>query len=107
MSLRLKLIPVTLAAVVITCAACLLIQRNVIYQQGIDLTKNAMRATLLSAESTRKSVAAMRKDQIFVPLSVSRAQVESGEFRHSRLYRTIPVVAAWQSIQSVAKKEGY
>ncbi len=71
------------------------------------MTVNAMRAVLLSAESARNAVSQMRKQELFVPLTVSHADVASGEFRHSKFYQTIPVVAAWQSIRLVSDKEGY
>jgi methyl-accepting chemotaxis protein len=104
-SLRAKLMAISLGAVVITACACLLIQRSIIREQGIDLTRNAMRGVLLGAENVRQSVSGMQQNGVFDPrLFQSRS---SGDYKQSAIYQTVPVVSAWKSIELVASKEGY
>ncbi len=104
-SLRAKLSLISMAAVAITSGACLLIQRSIIRSQGIDLTRNAMRGVLLSAENVRESVSGMQQARVFDPqIFASRA---SGDYKDAALYRTIPIVSAWKSIEQVAQREDY
>jgi methyl-accepting chemotaxis protein len=94
MKLGTKIVVLAVGSLFVTAAAALLIERSVIRRQGIEQIRDTMRATILSAESTRGEVAAMRGARIF-------------DYKKTRIYRTVPVVAAWESIASVAADEGY
>lgn len=94
-------------AVTIGAAAGLLIQRSVIRAQGIALACNAMRGIVVVAESTRTAVAKMNTGGSFDRKSLVEEFRRKADFRETRLYDTIPVVAAWKAIQQVADKEGY
>src|ERR1019366_2286135 len=85
----------------------LIVQRNTIRQQGIELTRNTMRAAVLEAENVRESVSAMNKHHAFDSAALFEEYKKSGDLRGSTLYGTIPVVAAWKAIDEAAKKEGY
>jgi methyl-accepting chemotaxis protein len=95
------------AAVIVTAIAGLAIQRSVIRQQGLALVHNAMRGIIVSAENTRDSVAAMNTGGSFDRQSLLAEVRKSSDFRNTRLYNTIPVVAAWKAVQHVSEKEGY
>ena len=99
-SLRVKLVAIPIVTVAITASACLAIQRAVIERQGIELTRGAMRAMLVEAENVRESVSLMRNEGLF------RSDLAEAGNR-SRLLRTVPVVAAWNSIDHAATREGY
>jgi methyl-accepting chemotaxis protein len=107
LSVRLKLILISLAAVFLTIAANLLIQASVIQQQGLDLTRNAMRNALLDAENVRESVSKMRADGVFDSALVAELKTHGKNYRDAKLYETVPMVSAWRSIQKVSTKEGY
>ena len=107
MSIRLRLILISLAAVAISITAGILIQTSVIRQQGINLTRDAMRGILLSAENVRQSVSKMRENGVFSNDLISELKSHGSNYRESKLYQTVPVVSAWHSIESVAAKEGY
>ena len=94
-------------AVVITAGASLLIQRSIIRTQGFQLEENAMRNLVLSAESTRESVSQLNAGGAFNRKSLVREVRLTSDFRATRFYKTIPVIAAIQAIQSAADKEGY
>ena len=91
----------------ITAVAGLAIQRSVIREQGIELARQAMRGVILSAENTRDSVAVMNTGGAFDRRSLLDELRHSTDLRSTRLYGTIPVVAAWRAIEHVAAKEGY
>ncbi|HTX38222.1 MAG TPA: methyl-accepting chemotaxis protein [Bryobacteraceae bacterium] len=94
-------------AVIITAIAALVIQRSVIRRQGLALARSAMRGIVLSAENTRDRVGEMNTGGDFDRQSLIAELRKSSDFRSTRLYGTIPVVAAWKAIEHVAAKEGY
>ncbi len=102
-----RLVVIAWAAVTLTAAASLLIERSIIRNQGLALEKNAMRNVILSAESTRDRASALNAAGAYDRKSLLAEVRKSSDVRSTRLYTTIPVVAAWKTIQSVADKEGY
>jgi methyl-accepting chemotaxis protein len=102
-----RTVTIAWVAVLITAVAGLLIQRSVIREQGLVLARQAMRGVILSAESTRESVGEMNVGGTLDQRSLLGELRASADFRKTRMYRTIPVVAAWQAIEHVAAKEGY
>jgi methyl-accepting chemotaxis protein len=102
-----RTVAIAWAAVLITAVAGLAIQRSVIHEQGLVLAREAMRGIILSAENTRDSVAAMNTGGTFDRQSLVSEVRKAADFRTTRLYGTIPVVAAWRAIEHVAAKEGY
>ncbi|MGC4054809.1 MAG: methyl-accepting chemotaxis protein [Paludibaculum sp.] len=106
LSLRAQLTLLSLGAVVATATACLLIQRANLQRQGTQLTKEAMRGVLLSAENVRQSVSAMRNSGSFNPVLAEDVK-KNADYRFTKLYQTVPVVSAWNAVQSVAAKQGY
>jgi hypothetical protein len=106
LSVRVKLISISLAAVLVTASVCLLVQRSIIRDQGVELTRGAMRGVLLSAENVRQSVSAMREQGAFAAES-GQSQITPNNYQGSRLYLTVPVVSAWKAIEDVSAREGY
>lgn len=106
LSLRAQLTLLSLGAVVATATACLLIQRANLHRQGTELTREAMRGVLLSAENVRQSVSAMRNSGSFNP-SLPEEVKNNADYRFTKLYQTVPVVSAWNSVQSVSARQGY
>jgi methyl-accepting chemotaxis protein len=106
-SIPARTVAVTWTAVVITAVSGFVIQRSVIRQQGLDLVRNAMRGIILSAESTRGTVSKMNSNGDFDRKSLIAESQNSSDLRSTRIYDTIPVVAAWKAIEQVAGKEGY
>ena len=107
MKISTKLIISSVLAVAVTAAVCLVIQRNNIRKQGIDLTHAAMRSTLLGAENVRDTLSKLNKAQAFDHEKLLKEFKASGDLHSSSIYKTVPVVAAWDSIRTVAKEQGY
>ncbi len=102
-----RTVAIAWVAVIISAVAGLLVQRSVIRAQGIALVRDGMRGIVVSAESTRAAVASMNTGGSFDRKSLLDEYRKKADFRQTRLYDTIPVVAAWKAIQQVADKEGY
>jgi hypothetical protein len=107
MVLGTKIVLVAVGSVFVTAAAGLLIQRSVIRRQGIELIRDTMRATILNAEDTRQSFSAMRRAGMFDDAKLKKQAAGVSDYKQTNLYKTVPVVAAWDSISDVANKEGY
>ena len=107
MVLGTKIVTIAIASVFVTATAGLLIQRSVIRQQGIAMMRDTMRATILSAENARRSVSTMRTSGMFDDGKLRASSAGVSDYKQTNLYKTVPVVAAWDSITEVAQKEGY
>jgi ABC-type transporter Mla subunit MlaD len=107
MVLRTKIVIVAVSSVFLTAAAGLAIERSVVRHQGEDMLRDTMRAVILGAENTRQAVAAMRAARVFEDSKLKAEIAKSSDYRQARIYKTVPVVAAWNSISEVAAKEGY
>jgi len=107
MVLGTKIVAVAVGSVFVTAAAGLLIQRSVIRRQGITQSEDAMRAIILSAENARRSVSAMRNAHMFDEAKLKADAAGVSDYKQTNLYKTVPVVAAWNFITDVAGQEGY
>jgi len=106
-TIPIRTVAIAWAAVVITAVAGLLIQRSLIREQGLALARQAMRGIVLSAESTRDGMADLNTGGAFDRQALLSELRRSPDFRKTRIYATIPVVAAWTAIEHAAAKEGY
>lgn len=102
-----RTVAIAWVAVAVAAAAGLLIQRSIIRNQGIALVRDGMKGIVLSAESTRSAVAAMNVSGSFDRKSLIDEFRKGSDFRSTRLYNTIPVVAAWKTAQQAAGGQGY
>ena len=102
-----KIVLVSSASVILSTVVALLVQSMTIHTQGIELTRNTMRAAVTAAESMRASMSALRARNTFDDASIVLEAKTATDFRQTRLYDTVPVVSAWKSIEKVARKEGF
>ncbi len=107
MKLGSKIILAALGAVVVSVAVALFIQRKVIRDQGINMTRDTMRVAILQAENTRESIATLNRVGAFDRDHLIAEFKKSGDLRSSALYKTVPVVAAWNAIEQTARKEHF
>lgn len=104
MSLRKKLVVVPFALLLFSIGASLLIQAWTIREQGNILTRDAMRAVLVAAENVRSTMSGLRESGAFDTIRPPSGGVS---YRETKLFATVPVVAAWNSLKHVARAEGY
>jgi methyl-accepting chemotaxis protein len=107
MKLGTKIIGAAIGSMAISVVVGLLVQRKVIRDQGIALTRDTMRAAVLEAENVRESISSLNQRDAFNQAKLLEQFKKTGDLRGSTIYDTIPVVAAWEAIQKVAQKEGY
>jgi methyl-accepting chemotaxis protein len=106
-SISARCVAIAWAAVTVTSVCVLLIERSQIRDLQLDAAQDAMRGIIMSAESTRGSIGGLNSGGAFDRQSLLAELKQSSDLRSTRLYSTIPVVAAWRAIQSVADKSGY
>ncbi len=102
-----KILIGALGSVCLCVAVGLLVQRKVIRDQGIALTRDTMRVAILQAESTRETISALNRRGAFDQKSLLEEYKKGGDLRSSTLYKTVPVVAAWTSIEEAAQREHF
>jgi methyl-accepting chemotaxis protein len=107
MNLGTKIISAAVCAVALAVGVALWVQKIVIEKQGVALTLDTMRAAIAEAESVREGISLLGERDAFDRKKLIAEYGASGDLRKSTLYRTIPVVAAWEAIERVAQQQGY
>lgn len=107
MTLAARQVGAAVVAVFLTAAVGLLVEREVIRRQGVEMTRESMRSILLSADNARISISRMRQRGSFDDARLGAAARGRSDFRQTAMYETVPVVAAWKSISEVARVQGY
>jgi methyl-accepting chemotaxis protein len=107
MTIGKKIILISCASVALSTAVALLVQSMALRSQAVELTENTMRSAVLAAESMRGSMAALRARKAFDEVAIAEEARTASDVRQTRLYDTVPVVAAWRSLEQVAKQEGF
>jgi methyl-accepting chemotaxis protein len=102
-----KIFLVSVASVGLSTGVALLVQRMTIHSQGIEMTRNTMRATLIAAESMKASVSSLGIRHAFDQTLLLQEAKGASDYRQTLLYDTVPVVASWKAVQEVAQKEGF
>ena len=94
-------------AVLSTAVVAMLVQRSVIREQGIEMTRSSMRGAVIEAEKVRETMGELNEGGAFDRQALI-AEMNSGvPLRQTKLYKTIPVVAAWQTVEKLAEEENY
>jgi methyl-accepting chemotaxis protein len=83
------------------------VQRSIVRRQGIALTKDAMKAVLMEAENVRSANSNLVQNRAYDYPKLLKAAKQSSDYRDTVLYRTVPVVTAWQGIEKIAAEKGY
>ena len=102
MKLGNKIVGIVLVSIAVSVAAGLVVQHQVIREQGILLTQDSMRTAIVEAESVRGTISALNNSGAFDQAKLIEEYKRTGDLRKSTLYKTVPVVAAWDAIQKVA-----
>jgi methyl-accepting chemotaxis protein len=102
MKLGNKIVGIVLVSIGVSVAAGLAVQHRVIRDQGIQLTQQTMRAAIVEAENVRGTISTLNNAGAFDLTKLVDEYQRGGDLRKSTLYKTVPVVAAWDAIQKVA-----
>ena len=76
-------------------------------QMGLDLIASQMRIALDEAQSAQFAIAALRSKGAFALDKLQADASGAPDYRATALYKTIPVVAAWETLKQMAAKEGF
>lgn len=107
MTLGSKIVAAGVTAVFLSAAVGLFIQREVIRDQGVQMIRGQMRGAVIEAENVRASISKLNQAGTFNREALLK-EVKSGKkLQETSMYRTIPVVAAWQAIEKLAEEEHY
>ena len=107
MKLATKIILAAVGSISLAVGAALVIQQQSIERQGVTMLKNSMHATLVEAESVRQSISQLGAGGAFDRAKLLEEFRRSGDLRNSTIYKTIPVVAAWEAAGRAAKEDGF
>jgi methyl-accepting chemotaxis protein len=107
MTIGTKILFAALGAVALTVVVSLAVQRKVIRDQGIKMTHQTMRGAIIEAESVRSSISSLNESGAFDRPKLLAEALASADLRSTPLYKTIPVVAAWEAIEKLAEQEDY
>jgi methyl-accepting chemotaxis protein len=107
MKLGNKIVAISITAIVVSITAGLLVQNHVIHKQGVELTLDTMRAAILEAENVRGTISTLGTKGAFDTAKLLAEYKATEDLRNSTIYKTIPVVAAWDAIQKVADENNW
>lgn len=106
-SITARCVAIAWIAVTVTTLCVMVMERSSIRKLELDTAQETMRSIIVSAESTRANMSALNSNGAFDRQALLAELKRSDDMRSTMLYGTIPVVAAWKTIQSVADKNGY
>jgi methyl-accepting chemotaxis protein len=102
-----KIFLVSVASVAMSTGVALLVQWMTIRSQGIEMTRNTMRATLTAAETMKTSISSLGTRHAFDQAVLAQDVKGASDYRETLLYDTVPVVASWKAVEKVAQQEGF
>ncbi|MCH8524012.1 MAG: methyl-accepting chemotaxis protein [Balneolales bacterium] len=87
----------------------IVMQNRIVTDQGTDLIETQLKNMVMQSESVRSRVSQMWLDGAFSLQDLLQDYEQYGinRIEQSKIYGTIPVVAAWESIQTIADELDY
>ena len=114
MKLSWKILIAVISAVLVTACACLTTVYITAKENRVEGIREEMDGILSQADSVIDSMDAMHEDGAFdIKRLVEKAKAIGGDrplkdtYRKTSFYKTIPVVAAWDSVASMAEDKGF
>ena len=107
MKLGTRIILAALGAVLVSVIITLVVQRSVLRNREVELTRQTMRLVITEAEQMRQRASSLFDKQAFDRPKLLAEYKQRGNLAESTLYSTIPIVTTWSAIQSAAEKEGF
>lgn len=107
MNLKKTVFTLLAASTVLTTTVCLISQQRLVDAQTSRSLRENMRSLMDAAENARRASAALRARGTFDDAQLIDRAKRHASFRDSALYNTVPVVAAWNAIGDLARRQGY
>lgn len=110
MKLATKITLSALCTLVAGIGIVVFLQGRLIHEVSVDRALNTMRTAVLQAEATRAAFSALADEKAY-DYHKLREELEGldsiEEIRQSTAYKTIPIVAAWRTLQESATNQNY
>ncbi len=107
MKIEAKITLIAVAGLLTATGATLLVQRAVVRRNGIEITQDNMRKTIMQAENVRQSVSALINTGAIDFKHLAAEAKGTANYRDTLLYKTIPIIAAGQVLDAVSKEQGF
>ncbi|MDQ8188115.1 methyl-accepting chemotaxis protein [Pelagicoccus sp. SDUM812002] len=88
-------------------ATSLAVMYRSIESQGLDMGRDRMKSILRQAVAVKEHMAGLVESRAYDREKLVGELKEQSDFRKTTYYRTIPVVASWQTIEDIAEEEGF
>jgi methyl-accepting chemotaxis protein len=104
-----KIIVAIFVALGIVLVSGLFIQEYVVRNQGVSLIREQMEGTVQQAEAVRQEMSTLWEEEAIAKEQLLTEYQSLGreKLRESTIYTTIPIVAAWTSIEKIAKEQQF
>jgi len=106
MNLGTKITLAAAGAVIISTVGAIAVTYGILRAQQIAQVRSEMESAIIQAETVRKNFDQLHTNKAFDLVSLQK-QLATRKVKDSDLYQTIPVVAAWNSVQTVADRKKY
>ncbi len=109
MNLAQKITLCASAGVVLATAGAISTVYLISHGNRVNELRSLMSSTIQQAETVAANMDELHGKGAFNTIALARslAGVQSGDYRSSVLYKTIPVVAGWESVKGVAQAKGF
>ena len=101
-----KVVTVTVAAIILTGLVSIFLKREVVMDQGEKEAHKHFSAVMDQAHTIIEEFSHLNQKDAFRTETLTEEALKAEDYRDTTLYRTIPVVASWDSVKHVAEKEG-
>jgi methyl-accepting chemotaxis protein len=111
MKLKYKILLCCTWAPAVAGIVCIFVNSNITRSQQVASERDSMRACMTVAEGVRDLFASFGTQGALQQASLleefQKVKAAHGEIASTALYRSLPIVAEWRSLESTAKSQGY
>ena len=107
MKIGTKIIASTVVLILVISFVSALLEREVVREQGVEMVEEEMRMMIEQANNVRQTMSKLVESDAFDMKKLVSDYHREGDLYNSTLYKTIPVVAAWDSVNAVASKNDF
>lgn len=103
MKISTKLVAAAVGAACVATLGAIVTVYTVSYDNRINELKGLMSSTLAQAESVTGSMDSLQSSYVYnLEVLLNDLQKQQGDYRKSLIYKTIPVIAGWETVSSMA-----
>ena len=107
LTLGVKITLASILAVLFSSIVSLLIQNHLVTASVEESTKETMKVIILEGEAARGATSSLWKKGAFDKVRLLEDLKSRKDYHDAAIYKTVPVVAAWEAIRPVAEQQGF